>query len=293
MSVWPHGVTEQWFMVLYLLIGQWAHGNEWALRRAWPPTLILQNWATQKCTVTLLTQKKTSTLSRFVELALEICRFLQSNYTIPLRHNVVLEQQMRRQNYPERWITGGGCIWFNWDYKRFLFYNKAEEKVIKIQTGVEGASPENVWLGTELLQQPKKMLLMVYVTDDWYHHHYTPKLLLMEQLSWKKCRLPDFFKPHHHHSEIDEKAQARLWHLWDGSVSRGFPPHLNKARINFEDPPRDFRGAAEEVSISTKVWISCIVPNPPSQLLSVLQFCLCNVSVKHAIPWYIFDCVVL
>lgn len=159
MSVWPHGVTEQWFMVLYLLIGQWAHGNEWALRRAWPPTLILQNWATQKCTVTLLTQKKTSTLSRFVELALEICRFLQSNYTIPLRHNVVLEQQMRRQNYPERWITGGGCIWFNWDYKRFLFYNKAEEKVIKIQTGVEGASPENVWLGTELLQQPKKCCL--------------------------------------------------------------------------------------------------------------------------------------
>lgn len=138
----------------------------------------------------------------------------------------------------------------------------------------------------------KKMLLMVYVTDDWYHHHYTPKLLLMEQLSWKKCR-PDFFKLHHHHSEIDEKAQTRLWHLWDGSISRGFPPHLNKARINFEDPPRDFRGAAEEVSISTKVWISCIVPNPPSQLLSVLQFCLFNVSVKHAIPWYIFDCVVL
>lgn len=43
----------------------------------------------------------------------------------------------------------------------------------------------------QVVTAAKEMLLMVYVTDDWYHHHFTPKLLLMEQLSWKRRRLPD------------------------------------------------------------------------------------------------------
>lgn len=190
---------------------------------------------------------------------------------------------MRRQKYPERWITGGGSSWFNWDYKHFLFYNKTEEKVIKIQTRVEGASPENVWLGIKLLRQPKKCCswfmsqtidttIITHLSFFWWNSYLGKGVVFLTQRV-------GFFKPHHHHSEIDEKAQTRLWHLWDGSISRSFPTHLNRARINFEDPPRDFRGAAEEVSISTKVWISCIVPNPPSQLLSALQFCLFNVSV--------------
>lgn len=32
-------MTEEWFMVLYLAAGQQAHGNEWALRRTWPPNI--------------------------------------------------------------------------------------------------------------------------------------------------------------------------------------------------------------------------------------------------------------
>lgn len=69
MSVQPRGVAAKWFMVLYLLVGRWAHGVEWVLRRARPPTLIFQNWATHEQTLTLLTLNKTSILLHFVGLA--------------------------------------------------------------------------------------------------------------------------------------------------------------------------------------------------------------------------------
>lgn len=67
MSAQPRGT--KWFMVLYLLVGRWAHSAEWVLRRARPPTLIFQNWATQEQTLTLLTLNKTSILLHFVGLA--------------------------------------------------------------------------------------------------------------------------------------------------------------------------------------------------------------------------------
>lgn len=69
MSAQPWGTAAKWFMVLYLLVGRWAHGAEWVLRRARPPTLIFQNWATQEQTLTLLTLNKTSILLHFVGLA--------------------------------------------------------------------------------------------------------------------------------------------------------------------------------------------------------------------------------
>lgn len=66
MSAQPRGMAAKWFMVLYLLVGRWAHGAEWVLRRARPPTLIFPNWATQEQTLTLLTLNKTSILLHFV-----------------------------------------------------------------------------------------------------------------------------------------------------------------------------------------------------------------------------------
>lgn len=44
---------------------------------------------------------------------------------------------------------------------------------------------------------------------------------------------------------------------------------IEQGSKNFEDLLRDSRGAAEEVSVFRKVWISCIIPNPLRQLLSV------------------------
>lgn len=76
------------------------------------------------------------------------------------------------------------------------------------------------------------MLLMVSVTGDWYHHHYTPKLLLMKQLSWKMCLLPD--------TMCRLFQVSPLWAWWESTDNTmttlrqehqsHFPPHLNEAR---------------------------------------------------------------
>lgn len=74
-SVRPCSLTEEWFMVLYLAAGQQAHGNEWALRRTWPQTLIIGKRATEKHRVTLLAQKEDIH-------SVPLCRIRQRNMQI-------------------------------------------------------------------------------------------------------------------------------------------------------------------------------------------------------------------
>lgn len=104
------------------------------------------------------------------------------------------------------------------------------------------------------------MPLMVCVRDDWYRRHHKPKPLLMKQLSGKMRLLSDtmcrffFFCSGSPHSKHDEKAQTRLWQLWDSSITHTFLPHLKRAHKNFEVLSRDSAGAADRVSASQKSW---------------------------------------
>lgn len=151
---------------------------------------------------------------------------------------------------------------------------------MKIWARVNGATTENVWLGTELLQLPKEWCSWFMSQGDWYHHHYTPKLLLMKQLSGKMCLLPATQWGLFQVSPIwawwknTDKTMTTFLTPWDESIRRIFSPSfvfIERGSKTFEDLLRDSRGAAEELSVFRKVWMSWIIPNPLSQLLSVFQ----------------------
>lgn len=182
MSARPRGMTEKWFMVLYLLVGRWAHSAERVLRRAWPPTLILQNWATQEQTLTLLTLNKTSIRLHFVELALEtLIQFCLSS--MPLCGSL---RQMRKQNYAER---GGG-----------RGDNRGRRDLMHLE--FRAFSSPTRWKREEIIKKWSKCtgrwaagaaggrLHAACVSHDWYRHQSPPERLPMKQLSQIRLR-PD------------------------------------------------------------------------------------------------------
>lgn len=192
------GMSEQWFMMLYLAVGRWAHGTEWALRRAWPSTLILQKWATLKqrlsihtktrhpvcCTcVTNTDYFKTVIPPQYVDMALIYYRHLG---------------KMRKQNNVERLISGGDDVWLG--FKAFSLVPGEQRRG---RSGVNVASTKHDWLAVGLLQMLNKYSswLMSRVID----HHDTPEPLLLKQLSLPTDQVSSdtmciFLNPPHTHT---------------------------------------------------------------------------------------------
>lgn len=129
------------------------------------------------------------------------------------------------------------------------------------------------------------MPLLVCVRADWYRRHHKAKPLLMKQLSGKMrllsntmWRLFFFFFSHlgAPHSKHDEKAQTRLWQLWDSSITHTLLPSF-EARA--QELWRAFKGfcrcCIQSFSFSRKLEFSLhIVPVSPGQLLALIWMCL-------------------
>lgn len=139
---------------------------------------------------------------------------------------------------------------------------------------------KNVWLGTELFQLPKQWCLWFMSQSDWYY------IITYLNVFWwnsylRKCvffltHCAGFFKSPHFRAwwENTDKTMTTFLELWDESMSRIFPLiRFHIARLeNFEALLGDCRASAEVVSVFRKVWLSHIIPNPLSQLLSVFHF---------------------
>lgn len=159
-----------------------------------------------------------------------------------------------------RWRTYLIQLWlgvffsFAWGVK-----GKSNEK----NPRVNGATSETVWLGAESLQQPEKCLswfvwfvrLIAPPSQTWACFDETA---ILENASPSPTQCAAFCFSRSPHSERDEKAQTRLWQLWDGSISH-ISSLIRSECENFEDLSRDSRGAADEVCVffSTNVEISC------------------------------------
>lgn len=244
MSAQPRGMTEKWFMVLYLLVGRWAHSAERVLRRAWPPTLILQNWATQEQTLTLLTLNKTSIWLHFVELALEtLIQFCLSS--MPLCGSL---RQMRKQNYAERGRgdNRGRRDLMHLEFRAFSSPTRwKREEIIKKWSECTGRWAAGAAAGR---------LHAVCVSHDWYRHQSPPECLPMKQLS-QICLLPD---------------TACFYYFFFLYQTLSFPSVMRVRRRDDDNPPRPFSGILQGFPFSLQDKMQLLVPNKAAPLLSRL-----------------------
>lgn len=157
MSVHLHDMRDSWFMAFCLVVGRWARGNERALRRARPPSLILQNWAMEKTHSHSIRRKKTSrsvtpfwTHLRNTQIAWKQLYNSSMSLYGPLRTNEKAKPFKKRKKTWEmdsRWRIYQIQLGFS----IFFCAGRVKEEVMNIWTRVNGSTTENVWLGTELL----------------------------------------------------------------------------------------------------------------------------------------------
>lgn len=146
------------------------------------------------------------------------------------------------------------------------------EKQSGIWTTVNGATTENIRLGTELLQLPKPWCFgLCHKTIDTT---IATHLLLMKQLSWKCVFLLTHWRfflrpqvsllPMRKHWQDDDNV-VFFFYSRDENIGPVLP--LLSYREDWKLWRLSEKVAAETDSVFRKSWVSCIIPSALSQLL--------------------------